>query len=63
VAGEPALTGEARVLSFAGLPRLKSLRGLRAKSALVLGDYGFPYRAIPGTGALFAMQLNGWDVP
>lgn len=34
---------------------------LRAKSALVLGDYGFPHHVIPGTGALFAMQHNGWD--
>src|SRR5438094_8826680 len=32
-----------------------------AKSALVLGDYGLPHLAIPGTGALFAMQDNGWD--
>src|SRR5437660_7130074 len=32
-----------------------------AKSALVLGDYGLPHLAIPGTGALFAMQHNGWD--
>src|SRR5580692_4418977 len=35
--------------------------GLRAKSALVLGDYGLPHHVIPGTGALFAMQHNGWD--
>jgi hypothetical protein len=32
-----------------------------AKSALVLGDYGLPHHVIPGTGALFAMQHNGWD--
>ena len=38
-----------------------SLAGLRAKSALVLGDYGLPHALIPGTGALFAMQHNGWD--
>ena len=35
--------------------------GLTAKSALVLGDYGLPHLVIPGTGALFAMQHNGWD--
>jgi hypothetical protein len=38
-----------------------SIAGLRAKSALVLGDYGLPHRVIPGTGALFVMQHNGWD--
>ena len=38
-----------------------SLAGLRAKSALVLGDYGLPHALIPGTGALLAMQHNGWD--
>ncbi len=37
------------------------IAGLAAKSALVLGDYGLPHLAIPGTGALFAMQHNGWD--
>ena len=44
--------------------RLRSGRPVlicRAKSALVLGDYGLPHLAIPGTGALFAMQHNGWD--
>ena len=34
---------------------------LTAKSALVLGDYGLPHAVVTGTGALFAMQLNGWD--
>jgi hypothetical protein len=38
-----------------------SIASLRAKSALVLGDYGLPHHVIPGTGALFAMQHNGWD--
>jgi hypothetical protein len=37
------------------------LAGLTAKSALVLGDYGLPHALIPGTGALLAMQHNGWD--
>src|SRR5712691_7170241 len=32
-----------------------------AKSALVLGDYGLPHLVSSGTGALFAMQHNGWD--
>jgi hypothetical protein len=36
-----------------------SLAGLRAKSALVLGDYGLPHALIPGIGALLAMQHNG----
>ena len=38
-----------------------SLAGLRAKSALILGDYGLPHLVIPETGALFATQHNGWD--
>ena len=35
------------------------LGGLTAKSALVLGDVGTT--ALLPTGALFAMQHNGWD--
>src|SRR6476660_5225027 len=45
-----------------GRPRSgRPLLALTAKSALVLGDYGLPHLVIPGTGALFAMQHNGWD--
>ena len=38
-----------------------SLSGLKAKSALVLGDYGLPHHVISRTGALFAMQDTRWD--
>jgi hypothetical protein len=27
----------------------------------VLGDHGLPHHVSPGTGVLFAMNLNGWD--
>ena len=33
----------------------------KAKSALVLGDYGLPHHAIARSGALFAMQDMPWD--
>src|SRR5260370_26631217 len=37
------------------------LGGVTAKSALALGDYGVSARLNSRTGALFAMQHNGWD--
>jgi|ERR1035441_114917 hypothetical protein len=38
------------------------MAGSTVKSALVLGDYAVTTRMLfPGTGALFAMQHNGWD--
>src|SRR5512140_1731466 len=47
----------------AGMPRLgaTALAGLRAKSALVWEITGFHTHVIPGTGALFVMEHNGWD--
>src|ERR1700758_4254240 len=47
----------------AGMPGLgaAALAGLRAKSALVWEITGFHTHVIPGTGALFAMEHNGWD--
>src|ERR1043166_5974863 len=63
--------GSGRTFWVRGGPRVRGddedgrvavvLAGLTAKSALVLGDYGLPRALIPGTGALLAMQHNGWD--
>jgi hypothetical protein len=40
---------------------LPGSRVRKAKSALVLGDYGLPHHAIARSGALFAMQDTLWD--
>ena len=57
VRGDPSVTKMRRDGREAAVPS----PALYAKSALVLGDYGLPRLVPSGTGALFAMQLNGWD--